>query len=77
MNLEAYLKRPGALNLTALSRSIGISKSRLSQLRSRSDWPPELALKAERVTGGEIDASDLSPVIADARSTSPHRESAG
>lgn len=69
------MRRPGALNLTALSRSIGISKSRLSQLRGRTDWPPELALKAERATNGEVNASELSPVIADARATT-HREAA-
>lgn len=67
MTLEAYLDRPGALSLTKLAAEIGISKGRLSQLKSASEWPPELALRVEKVTDGEISASALSSVIAEAR----------
>ena len=66
MNLEDYLDRPDALSLTKLAAKIGVSKGRLSQLKG-VEWPPELALKAERVTGGELNASALSSVIAQAR----------
>jgi hypothetical protein len=67
MTLDAYLKRDGAETLTDLSAKLGITKGRLSQLRESTDWPPELALKAESETDGALNASDLSPVIADAR----------
>lgn len=67
MTLDTYLSQPDAKTLTALSLEIGISKGRLSQLRSATDWPPELALKVERATEGKVSASVLSPVIAEAR----------
>lgn len=69
MNLDAYLSQPDAKTLTALSIEIGISKGRLSQLRTATNWPPELALKVETATDGQVSASVLSPVIAQARST--------
>jgi DNA-binding transcriptional regulator YdaS (Cro superfamily) len=69
MGFEAYLKRKDALSLTDLSKMLEVSKGRLSQLRGKVDWPPELAMKAERVTGGKLDASKLSPVVAEARRT--------
>jgi len=69
MTLQTYLDRPGAKSLTDLATDIGISKGRLSQLRDSVDWPPSLALKVEAVTGGAINASDISPVIATARQT--------
>ena len=65
--LDTYLKRPGAISLTDLSAKIGISKGRLSQLRSAKDWPPDIALKAEKETDGALDASTLSTIIARAR----------
>lgn len=67
MTLDAYLKRDGAKSLTDLSAEIGVSKGRLSQLREATDWPPELAMKVEEATGGELSASALSPIIARAR----------
>ena len=67
MTLETYLARPGAMNMTALSAAIGVSKARLSQLRNSKDWPPHLALKVETETGGLIEADSLSPIIAEAR----------
>lgn len=67
MTLDQYLAADGAETLTALSASLGISKGRLSQLRKLPDWPPELALTAERETGGKLDASQLSSVVAKAR----------
>jgi DNA-binding transcriptional regulator YdaS (Cro superfamily) len=67
MDLDAYLTGDGAKSLTALSVEVGISKSRLSQLRHARNWPPELALKIERATDGAVDAGKISPVIADAR----------
>jgi DNA-binding transcriptional regulator YdaS (Cro superfamily) len=76
MTLDAYLKQPEAPSLTALSAAIGVSKSRLSQLRSDDKWPPELALAVERATGGALDASDLSPVVAEARTSSPNQAEA-
>ena len=69
MTLATYLTRPGAKSLTALATEIGISKGRLSQLRTSQDWPPELALKVEQMTGGGVNASDICPVIAQARQT--------
>lgn len=67
MTLDAYLKRGGALSLTALAAKMGVSKSRLSQLRESTDWPPELAMKAEAETAGSVSASFLSPIVAQAR----------
>jgi DNA-binding transcriptional regulator YdaS (Cro superfamily) len=67
MTLDGYLKRADATPLTALAAEMGVSKGRLSQLRDSTDWPPELALKAEIATGGRVSASDLSPVVALAR----------
>lgn len=68
MTLETYLERPDALSLTKLAAEIGISKGRLSQLnKPGAEWPPELALRAEKATQGALSASALSPVIAQAR----------
>ena len=67
MTLSTYLAREDAMSLTDLSIKIGVSKGRLSQLRDATDWPPELAMKAEEATGGAINASTLSPTIARAR----------
>lgn len=67
MTLDTYLRRPDAQTLTALSAAIGVSKGRLSQLRNVTEWPPELAMKAEAATSGALDASTLSPIIAQAR----------
>jgi DNA-binding transcriptional regulator YdaS (Cro superfamily) len=67
MLLSTYLETPGAPSLTDLSARLGVSKGRLSQLRDATDWPPDLALKAEEETGGTLDASELSPIIARAR----------
>jgi DNA-binding transcriptional regulator YdaS (Cro superfamily) len=67
MTLDTYLSRPDAKQLTALALEVGISKSRLSQLRNSTDWPPDLALKIEGATGGVLDASRLSRVVALAR----------
>lgn len=77
MTLATYLKQDDALSLTALAFDMGISKSRLSQLRDSTDWPPELALKAEEVTGGGVNASILSPVIARARASATARPQEG
>ena len=67
MTLSEYLDSDEAKSLTALAHEIGISKGRLSQLRDSSDWPPELALKVEGATEQKLNASLLSPVIAEAR----------
>ncbi|GAA4827237.1 hypothetical protein GCM10023232_26840 [Sphingosinicella ginsenosidimutans] len=71
MNIRDYLKRPGAMSLTDLATAAGISKGRLSQLGGsdgeQPDVPPALALRLERETGGLIDASMISTVIAEAR----------
>lgn len=71
MTLNEYLKSPGALSLTQLSEKIGISKGRLSQLRTKNDWPADVALRAEESTGGAIDAAMLSTVVARARQGRP------
>lgn len=69
MTLDTYLAGEGAKTLTALSEEIGVSKGRLSQLRNSTDWPPELAMKVEEATGGALNASKLSRVVAQARDT--------
>lgn len=69
MTLDTYLKRDGALTLTTLAAEMGVSKGRLSQLRTSTDWPPDLAMKAEHVTSGAVSASFLSPIVARARET--------
>lgn len=67
MTLQEYLARPGALSRSEICAGIGVSAGRLSQLRASTDWPPELALKLEQVTRGAVCASDISPIIAQAR----------
>jgi hypothetical protein len=68
MTLSEYLDREGSPSLTDLSAKLGISKGRLSQLKSSTDdWPPDLALKVEEETGGALDAGKLSSIIARAR----------
>jgi len=67
MTFDTYLASPGAKSLTSISLEIGVSKGRLSQLRHSTDWPPEIAMKVERATGNYLSASDLSPVVAQAR----------
>lgn len=71
MTLDEYLASEGSKSLTELSADVGISKSRLSQLRKATDWPPELALKVERATSGAVCASRISAVVAAAREPSP------
>lgn len=65
--LATYLASKGAKKPAELCLELGISKGRLSQLRNETAWPPELALKLEEATGGAINASDLSEVVAKAR----------
>lgn len=67
MTLNDYLETTGAKSLTALALEIGVSKGRLSQLRNATEWPPDLALRAEDATGGALNASSLSDVVAKAR----------
>lgn len=67
MMLDTYLATDGAKSLTDLSVEVGISKGRLSQLRNSKEWPPELALKVERATGGQVDAALISPIVSEAR----------
>jgi len=71
MTLDEYLAFEGSKSLTELSADVGISKSRLSQLRKATDWPPELALRVERATSGAVSASVISSVVASAREPSP------
>lgn len=67
--LHAYLARKDAKKLSDLAIEMGVSKARLSQLRNSRDWPPALALQAEKATDGKLSASKLCPVIAEARKT--------
>jgi hypothetical protein len=67
MKLSQYLKRKDALSRNELCDRLNISKGRLSQLNDETEWPPELALKAEEATHGVMNASSLSSVIARAR----------
>lgn len=67
MTLSKYLAREGSPSLTELAARMDISKGRLSQLRDSLEWPPELALEAEKQTGGELNAAELSPTVARAR----------
>lgn len=69
--VDQYLRQPGAITATAFSAKIGVTKGWLSRLRSSTEWPPELALKVEEETGGQVSACDISPLIAKARSSAP------
>ena len=69
MTLDQYFTRPGSLRLTDLSKAIGVTKGRLSQLRHSKDWPAEIALKVEKATGGVVNASHISPIVRQARAT--------
>jgi hypothetical protein len=66
MTFIEYLKRPGALSRSEICSGLGITAGRLSQLNTKA-WTPELALKMEALTRGALSASDLCPVIAQAR----------
>lgn len=65
--LATYLSRDGSKKLTEIAAAVGVSKGRLSQLRDATEWPPQLALDVERATGGGVNASELSAVVASAR----------
>lgn len=67
MTLREYLTRPDALPRAELCEALGITAGRLSQLNDITDWPPALALKLEDATGGAVSASDISSLIAKAR----------
>lgn len=67
MTLDAYLNRTDTKSLTDLANEIGVSKGRLSQIRGGDPCPPGLALKIEAATGGQVSASKLSSIIAQAR----------
>lgn len=72
MTLREYLATDGALSRTELCEKLVISSGRLSQLNDatnggKDEWPADLALKAEEATGGVLDASELSSIIARAR----------
>ncbi|MDZ7824488.1 MAG: hypothetical protein U5K75_10960 [Ahrensia sp.] len=56
-----------ALKKSKLAAAIGVSPARITQLLDRGNWTPELALKAEAVTEGALDASKLNVTIAAAR----------
>jgi hypothetical protein len=68
MTLATYLKRADAMNASQLAAALNVSRGRITQLKDKP-WPPELALLAEKVTEGALDASVLSPVVAEARRT--------
>lgn len=67
MTLTQYLAEPGAMTARALAKAMGVTPGRISQLKSRGNWSPELALAAELATGGKLDAALLHPTIAMAR----------
>ena len=67
MTLDTYLKQANAKTLTILAEHCGVSEGRLSQVRGGEPCPPSLALKIEAATGGQVSASALSHIIAQAR----------
>lgn len=72
MTLKQYLALDGALSRNELCEKLNISGGRLSQLNDaiaggEGEWPADLALKIEEATGGALDASTLSSIIARAR----------
>lgn len=67
MTIREYLSRPGSLSRADLSKELGISRGRLTQISDRDDLPPHLALKLEKVTRGAVCAADVSTLIAEAR----------
>jgi hypothetical protein len=71
MTLEQYLARPDSMTATALAKAINVTPARISQLKKKGDWSPELAIAAERATGGVLDAGSLNRLIAEARKPVP------
>lgn len=65
--LDTYLSSAGAKTANELAAELGVTKQRISQLRYSVQMPPELALKIEAATAGFLDASKLSPIVAQAR----------
>jgi DNA-binding transcriptional regulator YdaS (Cro superfamily) len=51
----------------AFAALLGISEPRVSALKHGGNWTPELALKAEKVTGGKLDAGKLNATIRQVR----------
>jgi DNA-binding transcriptional regulator YdaS (Cro superfamily) len=58
---------PAVMSKVQISRLLGVTPGRISQLSSERVWPPEMALDVERVTRNGMDASYLNPLIAEAR----------
>lgn len=58
-NLQDYLRRPG-VKQSALAAAAGVSPAMLNQVKSGLRRPsPELALRIEQATGGEVSAASL------------------
>jgi len=66
MTLTEYRKANG-LTLEAVALAVDVTKGRIHQIEAGANCSPELALRIEAFCGGRVNASMLSPTIADAR----------
>lgn len=57
------------MSASQLALAVNVSRFRISQIKGGESCSPALALAIEDATGGALSASDLSPVIAQARQT--------
>lgn len=57
MDIETYLKRPGALSPSGIARAAGIHRSTICHIRKGRATSVETALAIEAATNGLIDAA--------------------
>ena len=68
MTLTEYLKKSDSLTASQLASSLGVSAGRITQLKADgADWPAHLAMDAEKITEGALDAAKLSSAVKRAR----------
>lgn len=68
MTLTEYLKKSDSLTASQLASSLGVSAGRITQLKADgADWPAHLAMDAEKLTEGALDAAKLSSAVKRAR----------
>lgn len=65
--LKSYFESEGAMRKSALAAALGVSPAWITRLIGGEQFTPELALEAERVTNGKLDAGKLNATIKQAR----------
>lgn len=73
MEVATWRKRERITQSTLAERlGLGGSKGRISRLERKADkWPTDLAIKLDRLTGGEVTVAELRPDLHDVRVVQP------